>query len=208
MFGSVYGMRPVGMRHNGASILHHPSLQGGMSHLGSFKLPPWGCSTVASSCAWGWFWCSSSSWERAHQAWNWSRKWCVGCQFACRRLTAPTVLSAVFWGVTDVCTQLYCVSDVSCMCAQQFKCIFMCHTKCFHVFHVSQACAHVCTVCQVRHKCVHMCPADLYSVPDVFRHFILCARCVSLILTVCPVCNRVTERRVNAYYMVMTNVSK
>ena len=46
---------------------------------------------------------------------------------------------------------------------------------------------------QVCHKCVHMCAIDLYSVPDVFLHFILCARCVSLILTVCPVCYRVSR---------------
>ena len=119
---------------------------------------------------------------------------CVGCQFAHRQLTAPTVSSAVFLSVTDVRTQLYCVSDVSRMCVQHFKCVLMCHAKCFHVFHVSWACVCVCTVCQVCHKCVHMCPADLCSVPNVFHHFILCAQCVSLIFTVCLVCYCVSHR--------------
>ena len=51
-----------------------------------------------------------------------------------------------------------------------------------------------------------MCPTDLYSVPDVFRHFILCARCVSLILTVCPVCYHVSHRMWRCVSMCVRSV--
>ena len=87
---------------------------------------------------------------------------------------------AVSRGVTDVCTSFQCVSDVLRMPAQCVKCVLMCHAKSFHVFHVSHACARVCTVWQVCHKCVHMCLAVLVDV-------LLCAQCVSLTCTVCPV---------------------
>ena len=73
------------------------------------------------------------------------------------------------------------------MPAQCFKCVLMYHAKSFHLFHVSRTCARVCTVCQVCHKCVHMCLAVLFDV-------LLCARCVSLMSTVCPVGYSVSRR--------------
>ena len=126
-----------------------------------------------------------------------SRPWCSEVLQTC-------ALNCIVSQMCRACVRS--VSNVfSCVTLSVFMC-FMCRGRVRVCAQCVKCVTSVCTVCQVCHKCVHMCPADLCSVPNVFCHLILCARCVSLIFTVCPMCYRVSRCMWRCVAMCVCNV--